>query len=129
MSERARILVVSSDSLSLRSITHLLSSAGYQVVAASTGMECLDLIRQSVPDLILSDVVLADLDGIELCGRIKGDLRASGVLFLLLFESELASHGPAWGKETRADGHIVRPISDRELLGWVKTMLRLKRVP
>lgn len=73
MSDKIRILVVDHDPDVLLATSRLLKEAGYEVLEASTGKECLGVVRRSRPDLVLLEVVLPDMDGTEACKRIKAD--------------------------------------------------------
>jgi len=76
----SRVLVVD-DSDDLRDFfSILLVRAGYQVQSARTGEECLRKVAEQIPDLVLLDVVLPDMDGIDVCRQIKSDERSAGVL-------------------------------------------------
>jgi signal transduction histidine kinase/CheY-like chemotaxis protein len=122
-----RILVVDDEPL-LRDITsRLLQGSGYQVAEASTGQECLSSIAEDRPDLVLLDVVLPDIDGIELCKHIKSDPEQADIYVVLLSSSRTASDVQARGLEEGADGYIARPISNREFLARVQSLLRIKR--
>ncbi|HTQ51756.1 MAG TPA: response regulator, partial [Candidatus Acidoferrales bacterium] len=70
---KTRILVVDDEPEILRVFGLVLGSAGYEVWMGSTGRDCLKLAREKKPDIILLDVLLPDLNGMELCKQIKGD--------------------------------------------------------
>jgi PAS domain S-box-containing protein len=127
MNERARILVVDDDREILRLTTRLLREAGYEVLSAATGSAGLQLATKKVPDLILLDIVLPDVGGIELCQRIKAEPTLTSCFVALISGLKIASEDQAIGLEGGADEYIVRPISNRELLARVRAMLRLKR--
>ena len=71
--KETRVLVVDDEPLLLRQNSALLSEAGYQVLEAATGREALLLATEGRPDLVLLDVMLPDMDGLEVCRRIKTD--------------------------------------------------------
>jgi PAS domain S-box-containing protein len=127
MNERARILVVDDDREILRLTTRLLKEAGYEVLAAATGLAGLQLATQKVPDLILLDIVLPDVGGLELCRRIKAEPTLTNCFVALISGLKIASEDQAIGLEGGADEYIARPISNRELLARVRAMLRLKQ--
>ncbi len=127
MSERARILVVDDNAHQLRATARLLKQAGYRVRGAGTGAEGLRLANAQRPDLILVRAVLPDIDGIELCQRIKGKQALDGCFVIMLSDVQATSDDRAGGMEAGADGYITRPISDRELLARVMALLRIQR--
>ena len=127
MSENVRVLVVDDEPQMLRAVSRLLRSAGYGVVEASTGNEGLRLAKENRPDLILLDVVLPDVNGIEVCRRIKADAAMAESYVVLISGMQTASESQAEGLEGGADGYIVRPISNRELLARVEALLRTKQ--
>jgi light-regulated signal transduction histidine kinase (bacteriophytochrome) len=111
----------------LQATSRLLKKAGYQVIKAGTGIQGLQLAREQKPDLILLDVVLPDVDGVEVCQRIKEDPALDDCFVVLLSGFKTSSDAQASGLEAGADGYITRPISNRELLARVEAMLRIKR--
>jgi PAS domain S-box-containing protein len=125
--ESTRILVVDDQEHLLRANSRLLRQAGYQVLEAATGSEGLRLASEQHPDLVLLDVVRADMDGLEVCRRIKADADLAGTPVLLLIPYRGAPGEPAAGPEAGADDYLVRPVPSRLLLARVQAMLRLKR--
>ena len=127
MNESSRILVVDDDdAVTLRATSHILKSAGYQVIEAVNGAECLRLAREQSPDLILLDVVLGDESGVPICQRIKADPQLANLFVVLLSSIKTDSDSQAQGLEAGADGYIVRPIANRELVARVQVLLRIK---
>ena len=128
MTKNATILVVD-DEPDIRTITaRVLRSAGYEVFEAGTGSEALSIAEDRKPDVILLDVVLPDMDGVEVCRRLKSDPALAGCSVLLASHVKTLSDDQAGGLEAGADGYIARPISNRELLARVEAMVRTQRV-
>jgi two-component system NtrC family sensor kinase len=127
MSENARILVVDDDPHLLRVTTRLLENAGHEVTTAGMGTEGLRLAKEQKPDLILLDVMLPDINGFEVCRRIKNSPELAHIYVVILSGRRIDSDSQAEGLEIGADEYIVRPLTNRELLARVHTMLRLKR--
>ena len=105
-----------------------MTSAGYDTFEANNGEDCLKLAAEHKPDLILLDVVLPDIDGKEVCRRIKSNTETKNIYVVLLSSIKTESDSQAEGLEYGADGYIARPIPNRELLARVKSILKLKNV-
>jgi PAS domain S-box-containing protein len=126
MTDCARILVVDDDPQMLGVTSGLLQRAGYAVIEATTGSDGLRLAKEQGPDLILLDVVLPDLDGLEVCRRIKAEPALAKSFVVLISGLRTGTDNQAEGLESGADGYIVRPISNRELLARVQALLRIR---
>lgn len=127
MADKIRILVVDDESTVLMATTKTLISAGYEVIEAMSGEEGLRLARAEKPDLILLDVVLPGIDGLEVCRRIKADDTLRRILIVMLTAFRSSSDQQVEGLDIGADEYIVRPIDSRELLARVRAMVRIKR--
>lgn len=125
MKQETKILIVDDDPDILFATARIIQKAGYQVLKASSGSECLQKVKEDEPDLILLDVMLPDADGAELCGRIKADPLTRSIYVVLISGSKIASDHQAEGLDIGADGYIARPISNRELLARVNSMVRI----
>jgi PAS domain S-box-containing protein len=126
VNQNARILIVDDEPHLRHLSSYLLRRAGYEVVEASTGQDCLRMVQEGKPDLVLLDVILPDMGGLEVCRQIKSDARLADVYVLLLSAFKTASEDQAEGLEAGAEGYIVRPISNRELVARVESLLHLK---
>jgi DNA-binding response OmpR family regulator len=123
----ARILVTDDDPVLLELMTSVLSTGGYEVIEASTGQACLDAVREHHPDLVLLDVILPDMTGIQVCSLIKADGEMKDIIVILMSGVQVSSEFQANGLNVGADGYIARPVSNKELLARVRSMMRLKR--
>lgn len=122
-----RILVVD-DSDDLRTVfCRLLGRAGYQAMSAKTGDECLRIVREQRPDLVLLDVVLPDMSGIEVCKLIKSDEEIGGCLVLSISGTRTSGINTAESLDGGADGYITKPIDGQALLAHVNALLRTKK--
>jgi PAS domain S-box-containing protein len=124
---RAKILCIDDDPDLLMINSSILRQAGHEVFEASTGHEGLDISRKEHPDLVLTDVLLPDISGFDVCRLIKEDPELFGTYVLLISGMETSSGSQIRGLETGADGYIVRPISAQELLARVQSMIRIKQ--
>ena len=122
----AKILIVDDQIHALKGVSRIMTSAGYDTFEANNGEDCLKLAVEHKPDLILLDVVLPDIDGKEVCRRIKSNPETANIYVVLVSGIKTESDSQAEGLEYGADGYIARPIPNRELLARVKAILRLK---
>ena len=127
MSEGTRILVVDDEPEALLLASYVLGQEGYEVLEARTGQGCLESVRAHRPDVVLLDRMLPDVDGLEVCRQIKGDPSLADTFVLMYSALKTTSEHQASGLESGADGYVVRPISNRELVARVGAILRLKR--
>ncbi|MCP5050421.1 MAG: response regulator [bacterium] len=126
MTNKLKILVVDSVPESLAATSLILQSAGHIVLNASIGGVAWLMIQEYRPDLILIDLVLPDTDGREICKRVKTDPGLSGTYVMLISTLNASSDHQPDSLCRGADGVIVRPISNRELLARVHAMGRLR---
>ncbi len=125
--DTAKILIVDDQIHALKGVSRILTSAGYDTFEANSGEDCLKLAAEHKPDLILLDVVLPDIDGREVCRRIKSNPETADIYVVLLSSIQVQTDSQAEALEQGADGYIARPILNRELLARVKSMLTLKQ--
>lgn len=126
MSRAAKILIVDDNPMVLFAMAHLLRSEGYTVFEAKDGAECLVRARAEQPDLVLLDVMLPDINGVELCRKIKASPETSQLFVVLLSSIETSPDSKVAGLEAGADGYIARPIENRELVARVQALLRIR---
>ncbi|MCA1743694.1 MAG: response regulator, partial [Desulfonatronovibrio sp.] len=122
-----KILVVDDDPAALLFATSIIGKAGYTVYKAATGNEALSQIEHHQPDLVLLDVMLPDINGLEVCKTIKKDKLLKHIFVILFSALQTDSQHKALGLETGADGYLVKPVHQRELIAQIQAMLRLKR--
>jgi DNA-binding response OmpR family regulator len=127
MAQEFKILVTDDDPEILLLTTRVLRRAGYEVLEASSGSECLQVVRTYCPDLVVLDVQLTDMTGVEVCRRIKADQDLQNTFVILISGIRTSSDSQAVGLNLGADGYIVRPVSNKELLARVQSMERIKR--
>ena len=116
----AKILIVD-DEPNIREVVGLyLRREGYTVVEASDGEEALELYRQDRPDLVVLDLVLPKLGGLEVCRRIQSERRVPLIMLTARGEEE----DRALGFEAGADDYVVKPFRPRDLVARVAALLR-----
>jgi len=127
MNQSASVLVVEENPDIRESTARVLREAGFEVLVASDGAEALRLLGEAPFDLVLLDAAVPDMDGRDLCRRIKEDPQMRGTRVMMLSGSPTTSSEQAEGLETGADAYVVRPVSNRELLARVQSLGRIQR--
>lgn len=119
-----RILLVEDDPFFQRVLHKRLSADGYQVLTASDGREGMKAIVAFEPDLVLSDWMMPQVDGLELCQAVKTGLREAAPYFILLTaKGEISDKLLAL--ETGADDYLVKPCDQGELMARIRAGLRI----
>ena len=126
MNASAKILIVEDQDVIRQSTRRVLEAAGYLTFEAIDGEQALEIARSHRPDLMLLDVNLPKMDGFEVLRRIKADPTLVSVYVVIVSGSRVDATSRVQGLETGADGYLTRPISSRELLAHVQSLLRLK---
>ena len=98
-----------------------LQQEGYQVVTAKNGDEAIDKAKKTDPDLIILDIMLPDMNGVEICRRLRLEKNTTPVMMLTARSEEIDK---IIGLETGADDYLTKPFSIRELIARVKAVLR-----
>ena len=119
-----RILVVDDDTNVLNCLCALLSHSGYECISAGDGEEALGLASKYVFDLVLLDVMMPGVSGLDVCRRIKS--QTDHFLPVILVTARGSTEGRLAGLESGADDYMVKPFDNRELLARVKALLRIK---
>lgn len=122
------IFVVDDEAHILELIRFNLEHARFRVVTAATGEEALRLFNKEIPALLLLDIMLPDMDGLEVCKRLKADPKTSAVPIIML-TARSEEIDKILGLELGADDYITKPFSVRELTARVKALLRRACVP
>jgi two-component system, OmpR family, KDP operon response regulator KdpE len=117
------ILVVDDEPLLLRFLCTNLASVGYKVFCAADGNTALHLMEQENPDLVILDIMLPDIDGFELCRRIR-EYSEVPIIMLTGRGDEIDK---VTGLNAGADDYVTKPVGAEELLARVKAILRRTR--
>jgi two-component system cell cycle response regulator len=126
-SDRARVLIVDDHEDNIELLRARLDSWGFVTESASDGEEALERIESSPPDLILLDVMMPKIDGIEVARRVKGN-RSLPFIPIIMQTALDATENKVEGLEAGADDYITKPIDFAELKARVNSMLRIKRL-
>ena len=120
---KSRILAVDDEEDIVELVRYNLEREGYETIAAFSGRDALDLISKKKPDLIVLDLMLPDVDGLEITRRLKNDAELKDIpIIMLTAKGEEAD--VVVGLELGADDYIVKPFSPRILSARVKSVLR-----
>jgi two-component system, OmpR family, KDP operon response regulator KdpE len=120
VSGTARILLVDDEPSILKTMAPLLRSRGYQVEAAATGREAIERFEQDPPHLVILDLMLPDIDGLEVCRRI----RARGETPIIILSAREAERVKVEALDLGADDYVTKPFGPEELLARVRAALR-----
>jgi hypothetical protein len=121
------ILNVDDNEPSLYAKSRTLRRAGFEVVEAHDGRTALALVAEKSPQLVLLDVHLPDISGLEVCRRIKSEPASQRVPVLHISATHVTEADQQIGLESGADVYLVEPIEPEELITVVRTLLRLRR--
>jgi DNA-binding response OmpR family regulator len=118
-----RVLIVDEDPDIVRLVRYNLSHSGYEVQSAASGREALELVQKQPPDLVVLDVMLPDVDGLEVCRTLRQQSSSRRIPILML-TARGEEIDRVVGFELGADDYVSKPFSPRELVLRVKSILR-----
>lgn len=124
---KERIFIIEDDEDITELLKYNLTREGYRVASVTSGEESLEAVKGNLPDLILLDLMLPGLDGLEVCRLLKRDARTSHIPIIMVTakgeEVDIVT-----GLELGADDYITKPFSPKVLLARVRTVIRRKHV-
>ena len=120
-----RILVVDDEQDIRELLRYNLSKEGYQVECVASGEETLSRARNRPPDLLVLDLMLPGVDGLEVCKRLKSEPRTASILIIML-TAKGEDADVVTGLELGAEDYVIKPFSPRVLLARVRAVLRRK---
>jgi phosphate regulon transcriptional regulator PhoB len=120
---KQKILIVDDEPDVLELIEFNLKSAGFEIATASDGEEALRKAKASLPNLILLDVMLPEVDGMEVCKILRRDANTAAIPIIML-TAKAAEIDRVLGLELGADDYVTKPFSPRELVLRVKALLK-----
>ncbi len=121
------ILNVNDNEAARYATTRILHRAGFKVLEASTGSEALQITREDLPPLVILDINLPDLNGVEVCRRIKTDPATSSTMVLQMSATNIAVIDRVNSLAAGADSFLVEPVEPEELEAVSRALLRLHR--
>lgn len=120
---KPKVLVVDDEPDVIELLEFNLRQAGFEVIAAESGPEALDKVRTRSPDALVLDLMLPEIDGLEICKRLRRD-PATARLPILMLTARAAEVDRILGLEMGADDYLAKPFSPRELVLRVKKLLQ-----
>jgi putative two-component system response regulator len=110
-----RILIVDDDAMALEMLRHALTRAGHEVETASNGLEALEVLRKGTCRLVISDWTMPEMDGVELCRRIRA-ADSSGYVYVILLTARNSQQDTVEGLSAGADDFMPKPFNPTELM-------------
>jgi phosphate regulon transcriptional regulator PhoB len=120
---REKILIVEDEKDIVKMLEYNLKKEGFRVISASDGEDALDLAVREHPDILLLDLMLPGIDGLEVCRSLKKENKTSSIPVIMLTAKGQESDKVV-GLELGADDYITKPFSPRELIARIKAVLR-----
>jgi len=127
MNQIFSVLIVDDDKATREFYARILEGfPEFQVREAKNGKEALDLIGESTPDIVVSDLMMPEMDGLELCHHIKGDTSANlSTIYLIMISARENEEGRIAHMRERADDYLFKPVDKDELLARIKVGQRI----
>lgn len=118
-----KILVIEDEKEILDLVKLYLDKEGFRSIGASNGLDGLRLARAEHPDLVILDLMLPEMDGLEVCKRLRGD-RGTSTVPILMLTAKAEESDQVIGLELGADDYVTKPFSPKALMARVKALLR-----
>ncbi len=125
---KQKILVVDDEPVFVDTLVYNLQQEGYQVITAADGGSALEATRCERPDLIILDVMLPEIDGLEVCRQLRNE-KSSATIPILMLTAKGEEVDKVIGLEVGADDYVTKPFGRRELLSRVRALLRRADYP
>jgi CheY-like chemotaxis protein len=120
---KARILVIDDDRVTLTMLEMILSRHGYQVLIAKDGEEGMELAFKIKPDVVISDMLIPKIHGLDICNKIKQDPQLKDTKIILMTAVYKGAAFQFEAKESGADHFIEKPIDTNELLDKLEKLI------
>lgn len=122
MPTQKTIFVIDDEQDLVEMIRIKLEFEGFEVITACNGREALERIKDFTPDLILLDVMMPQLDGYQVCRKLKADSKYKHIP-VIMFTAKAQENDKLWGEECGADAYLTKPYSFDDLLKKINTFL------
>ncbi len=123
---RKPVVLIVEDNADVRTYIHGFLQETYAIVEAANGKEALKAAEERTVDLVISDVMMPEMDGITMCRAMKGDERTNHIPVILL-TARATAEGKLEGLDIGADDYIIKPFDSREVLARVKNLIDVRR--
>ncbi|MBP1626762.1 MAG: hypothetical protein H6Q00_1237 [Holophagaceae bacterium] len=123
----ARVLVVDDDAIARRSLRAMLERGYYQVETASSGAEAIEILPRFRPELLLLDIIMPGMDGLETCRRIRA-MQGCDLLPIIFLTSDDRPETHAEAFKAKGDDFLRKPVFKTELIVRIRSLMRLKRL-
>ncbi len=120
---KEKILIVEDEKDIVELLQYNLEKENFKIQSASNGQRALDLVRKNHPDLVLLDLMLPEIDGLEVCRILKKDSKTSHIPIIML-TAKSSESDKIVGLELGADDYITKPFSMKELIARIRALLR-----
>ncbi len=122
---KKRILIVDDDSDIVETAAFFLSSSGYQVFVAKNGKEALEQVKEKNPDLVLLDVMMPEMNGLEACRKLKNNPKTNSIPVVML-TAQGGKQDVDDAIDGGANGYVVKPFNLPDLVERIETILNAK---
>ena len=126
MKEKSRILLVDDEKDILEFLSYNLRKEGFEIDTANNGITALNKLSKFIPDLIILDVMMPEMDGIEVCEKIREEEKFDDILIIFL-TARSEDYSELAGFSAGADDYITKPIKPKLLVSRVNAILKRKR--
>jgi DNA-binding response OmpR family regulator len=123
-----KILLVDDEAILVETIAYNLEQAGYMVITAADGASALEAVRRETPDLIVLDIMLPEIDGLEVCRQLRREDSTAHIPIMML-TARTDEIDKVVGLEVGADDYVTKPFGRRELLARIRALLRRTDYP
>lgn len=122
-----KVLIVDDEVDVVEVVTVLLEHEGYQIMKAYDGKEALEIVDKETPDLIILDIMMPEIDGVEVCRRLRQRDELKEIP-IVMFSAKLSAIDKKESFDAGADGFISKPFNARGFIAGIKTYLELGRM-
>lgn len=122
-----KILIVDDEEDVVELVQVLLITEGYEVITGKNGLEALEIIKIENPDLIILDIMMPEMDGVEVCKRLR-KLDKMENIPIVMFSAKLSAVDKKESFDAGADGFITKPFNTKGFIASIKTYLELGRM-